>query len=68
MDDCFEFLDRRAADALRRRIRIGILGMLRLEVLKAPHHLIEVVVAHLGSAEVVEAIVTFELDAELVDV
>jgi hypothetical protein len=61
-----EALDQRAADALRGRVRIAI-AMLLLELGQAAELLVEVVIADLGTAFVVEAVVAFELAAEPVD-
>ncbi len=63
-----EAFDRRAADALRRRIRIVELRMLRFQIGEAAQHLVEFVVADLGlRLEVVEAVVALELGAQFLD-
>ena len=46
---------------------VGEFGMLRLQILKAAHHLIKIVVADLGRLEVVQPIVALELRAQLVN-
>src|SRR5207245_756864 len=67
VNDCLELFDGRSADALGRRIRVSEFGVLRFQLLKTAHHLIEIVVADLRLAFVVEAIVAFELVSQLAD-
>ena len=67
MDDRLELFDGRSADALGRRIRISEFGMLCLQLLKPAHHLIEIVVADLRLAFVVEAIVLLQRRSQLFD-
>src|ERR1700674_601920 len=67
MNDRLELLDRSAAHALRGGVRIEVLRMLCLQLLQAPHHLIEVVVGDLRPSVVIQTVVPLQLAAEILD-
>ena len=67
MDDRREGLDEHSAHTPRRRVRVVVFGMLRLEVLELPHPRVEFEVADLRVAFVVEAVVALEVFAKLGD-
>ena len=57
-----------AADARRRRIGVGELGMRLLELLQLAHQAVELEVRNLGRVvDIVTAIMVFELPAQLLD-